>query len=167
MVCKLNDCEATFNLGVWWGQTWMWLQAGQDELGGKELQPKSCQSWDARIQLLILVETYKLKLTVCCVHDRILFSGEEVGDKDGDDERGQGQEDCGAAGAQQRPLQQAWGVWGAIQQPVGCLKVIDCCYTCTNNSERWESRIWLWFTLFDIFQVKVQNDGVKEKIIGR
>ena len=61
----------------------------------------------ARIQLLILVETYKLKLTVCCVHDRILFSGEEVGDKDGDDERGQGQEDRGAAGAQQRPLQQA------------------------------------------------------------
>ena len=47
-----------------------------------------------------------------CEHfdDRILLSDEEVGDKDGNDERGQGQEDCGAAGAQQRPLQQARGV---------------------------------------------------------
>ena len=73
-VCKLNDCEATFNLGVWWGQTWMWLQAGQDELGGKELQPKSCQSLLARIQLLILVETYKLKIDslLCSRSDSLL-----------------------------------------------------------------------------------------------
>ena len=57
----------------------------------------------------MLLETFKQKF---CEHfdDRILLSDEEVGDKDGDDERGQGQEDCGAAGAQQRPLQQARGV---------------------------------------------------------
>ena len=57
----------------------------------------------------MLLETFKQKF---CEHfdDRILLSDEEVGDKDGDDERGQGQEDRGAAGAQQRPLQQARGV---------------------------------------------------------
>ena len=63
-------------------------------------------------------------LSVCLVDDRFVFSDEETGDKDGDYERGEGQEDRGAAGAQQRSLQQARGVRGALQQPVGCLKVI-------------------------------------------
>ena len=55
---------------------------------------------------------------------QFLLPDEEIGDEDGDDERGQGQEDRGASGSQQRPVQQAGGVWGALQQPVGCLKVI-------------------------------------------
>ena len=66
-------------------------------------------------QLLILVETRKLKNlgknfdTLLNLFLRFfdsllkdsLSSDEEVGDEDGDDVRGQGQEDLGTAGAQQ------------------------------------------------------------------
>ena len=41
IVSKLNDSESRLNLGVWWGQTWMWLQTRQDGSWGKELQLKS------------------------------------------------------------------------------------------------------------------------------